>query len=120
MRALASLTVALTLAANTPAAFAGKCYVDSDCPTGMVCNSGGGCEVPAGSTGGGGGGGGGGASTTKVIIYGVVLAVVIIAILVPAMRPTDEASQPRPRLAEAFTATSPPDPPATCGLVIPF
>ena len=94
MRVLASICTVTLLAATTPRAFAGKCYVDSDCPTGMVCNYDGGCVVPNdgnSSSNGNGNGGGSHRSSGVMLLYGVVLVAVIVAILVPAMQATEDA-----------------------------
>lgn len=111
-----AMAMVLTAATVHPAA-AGKCYVDSDCPTGMVCNSEGGCVVPAGST----GGGGGAASGTKLVVYSLILGVIIVALLVPAMRASEEASGARADLDDRWLRRDRPEPvPATCGLTLRF
>ena len=114
----AAMAMVFGLAAARPApASAGKCYVDSDCPTGMVCNAGGGCEVPSGSN----GPSSGHRSGTVVLLYAVVLGVVIVAILVPAMRATDEANGVRAGLADLDLRHAAHEPaPATCNLTLRF
>jgi len=115
-RTAAAMALVFGLTASRPAV-AGKCYVDSDCPTGMVCNSEGGCVVPAGST----GAPSRGASGTRLVIYALVLGVVIVAILVPAMRATDEANGGRAGLDDFQLRQRTTDPlPATCGLTMRF
>lgn len=115
-RTAAAMALILGLTASRPA-FAGKCYVDSDCPTGMVCNAEGGCVVPGGSTG---GSTSRGASGAKLVVYALVLGVVIVAILVPAMRATDEANGARAGLDERQLRQRMPEPAPTCGLTMRF
>ena len=120
MRSIAAaMTLVFGLAAARPAV-AGKCYVDSDCPTGAVCNSEGGCVVPSGY--GGNGNGSARPRSSAAMLLGVlVLGVVIVAILVPAMRATDEANGVRARLDDALGRRPAHDaPPATCGLTLRF
>ncbi len=120
MRSIAAATaLVFGLAAAHPAlARAGKCYVDSDCPTGMVCNSGGGCEVPSG---GGGGTSSGHRSPAVLALYVVILGVVIVAILVPAMRATDQAGGAHARFDDLDLRHVARDPaPQTCNLTLHF
>lgn len=119
MRTTALATaLAFALATLAPArpALAGSCYVDSDCPTGMVCNSEGGCVVPAGST--GNGNGNGHVTGTRMVLYAVTLGVVIVALLVPAMRATDEANGVRGLDLSPGAAHD--QAPATCGVTLRF
>ncbi|HVV85216.1 MAG TPA: hypothetical protein VHE35_19275 [Kofleriaceae bacterium] len=115
--ALATAFVFTVMTVSVPRARAGECYVDSDCPTGMVCNSAGGCVVPEGNS----NGGGTHHSPTAMLLGAVVLGVVVIAILLPAMQATKEAGGVRarvddPQLRHASLAPAP----QSCGLTLRF
>lgn len=72
------LAAALLVASMPTRAYAGKCYVDSDCPTGMVCNAAGGCETPTSS---GSGSSQGGGMSPLGLVLGLVLVVGILVVV---------------------------------------
>lgn len=111
----AAIAFVFGLTAAHPA-LAGKCYVDSDCPTGTVCNFDGGCVVPEVT------GAAARPRSNAVVLLGVVvIAAVVVAILIPAMRATDEASGVRAPLDDLRRRDARLEPvPATCGLTLRF
>ena len=119
MRLTAAATaMVFGLAATHPApARASECYVDSDCPTGMVCNSAGGCVVPTGN----GNTSSGHRSPVVLALYVVILGVVIVAILIPSMQATKDAGGVRARLDDLDLRHVAHDPaPQTCNLTLHF
>lgn len=95
------------------------CYVDSDCPTGMVCNSGGGCVVPSGNN--GGSTSSGHRSPMVLALYVVILGAIVVAILIPSMQATKQYGGARARLDDLDLRHASSDPaPATCNLTVRF
>lgn len=86
MRCIAFLLVCVVSMWSARPAFASACTLDSDCPSGMVCNNSGGCETPTSSN--------SGTSRPKMAAAGVVVAVLLLGLLVLSLtwNPSDSSS----------------------------